>query len=178
MKIVTLALSFLCCLLIGVEAVGEENKMLAPGNTKDKQELIIQLSLLMGKEIDPKDTKALQAAEAFLVTDAAKAYAFTKVHGVPLEFCPNDQSLIEAMNKYQDSAKEIIALGKIYYDAGIDLVVGEKRIQQSSSALNKGLDEMLNGIRQELKESDEKALEKKCNEATKALAALAQVYGG
>lgn len=178
MRIVVLVLSFMCCIAVGFKAMSDEKRTLIPGNTKEKQELIIQLSSLMGKDIDPNDTKALQAAEAFLVTDAAKAYAFAKVHGVALEFCPNDQTLIEAMTKYQDFAKGIIALGKIYYASGIDLTIGEKQVKKSSLELNKGLDGMLDGIRREYKELDEKKVAKKCKESTKALTALARLYGG
>ena len=178
MKYSILVLSFTFCITVGFNAMSDEKKILIPGNTIDKQELLIQLSSAMGRDIDKNDTEALQAAEAFLVSDAAKAYAFTKVHSVGLEFCPNDQALIEALNRYQESARDIIALGKIYYDSGIDLTIGEKRMKKSSSELNGGLDEMLNGIRKEYEELTDEEVALKCNEASKALTALSQIYGG
>ncbi|WP_265049473.1 DUF4124 domain-containing protein [Alkalimarinus alittae] len=142
--------------------------------TPNKKELIEILAKAYGKKLDPNDPKMLQAAEAFLVTNAGKAYAFTKVYGVSLEFCPNNQSLINAMNTYKRKAKNSIALGKIYYRDGYDLQLGQKRFKHTGQQLTKGLDDMLVGLRKEHKR-DPKG---KCKESIQALKSLAMVYSG
>lgn len=158
--------------------MSQEKRTLNPKIKEDKQELIIQLAALMGKQIDPNDEKALQVAEAFLVADAAKAYALTKIHGISLEFCQGDQDLKGALELYQNSASKIIALGKIYYDSGINVMVGDQRMKQSKEELNQGLEDMLIGIRKEYESLDEKNISRKCDESTKALKMLSQLYGG
>lgn len=152
--------------------------MLNPNNLEDKQKLIAELSAVMGKEIDPNDPKSLQAAEAFLITDASKAYAFSKIHAVPLEFCPNNQVLTNALSNYRKSAKKIIELGEHYYIKGFELKIGDKRIVKTGSELTAGLNEMLDGMRKELRDSGNEAVTKKCNESSKALTFLAKMYGG
>lgn len=166
------------CFMAEAGNVNEDRKVLEPTSVKDKQQLIMEVTSLMGKEIDPNDPKALQAAEAFLVSDAAKAYAFTQIHAVPLEFCPENSELAKALSDFEASAKGIIALGQSYYANGIDLTLGEKRINKSGQELQDGLNGMLEGIRKELEGADSQGIGAKCKESIEALRMLAQLYGG
>lgn len=158
--------------------MNENQMVLEPTSEEDKKQLIMEVAALMGKEVDPNDPKALQAAEAFLVSDAAKAYAFTRIHAVPLEFCPENSELAQAFSNYKASAKRIIALGQSYYANGIDLTLGEKRMRKSGEELQDGLNGMLEGIRRGYEEADAQAIGAKCNESVEALRVLAQLYGG
>jgi hypothetical protein len=174
-----LTLGFLVyCFSAQAGNMSEDKAVLDPANEGDKKQLITEVAALMGQTVDPNDPKALQAAEAFLVADAAKAYAFTKIHAVPLEFCPDNTALVNALAAYKTAAKGIIALGQHYYAHGIDLMIGEKHISNTSQALNDGLIEMLEGSRKEFKGVDREAIETKCNESVEALRMLVQLYGG
>jgi hypothetical protein len=138
----------------------------------EKKKLILSMGKMLGKELDPNDPKMLQAAEAMLVTDAAKAYAFTKIYGVSLEFCPDNKALIDAMNNYKRTAENHIKLGAIYYRDGVDLQIGEKRFKHSGQELTQGLDGML----EDLRNKHRKNAEKNCRESTNALNTLAKLY--
>lgn len=145
---------------------------------KEKTEFITEFAKAMGQKVDPNDPKTIQAAEAFLVADAGKAYAFTKIHGLAQEFCKDNSELNSAMSTYKDKAKSIIALGNTYYQDGFDLQLGEKKMKKTGKELTDGLNEMLEGMREEYSLADEKQLKRKCNESTEALNILAMVYGG
>lgn len=144
---------------------------------EDKKKIIERLGRSLGKEFDPNDPKTMQAVEALLVTDAAKAYAFTKVYGVSLDHCPDDAELKAAMKRYESAAEDRIALGEIYYREGIDLEVGDKRFQHSGPELTAALEEMLEGLRTEHHSASPEALRSKCQESAEALGSLAHLYG-
>lgn len=175
-------LIFAACLTVfsttHADSTQQSDSMLNPNDLEDKQKLIAELSAAMGKEIDPNDPKSIQAAEAFLITDASKAYAFTKIHAVPLEFCPNNQALINALSNYKNSAKNIVALGEHYYINGFELKIGNKHITKTGAELTAGLNEMLDSMRKELLDSDNTDVTKKCNESSEALTFLVKMYGG
>jgi len=149
-------------------------------NTKQayKAEFLATLSGLTGKEIDPNDPKAIQAAEAFFAVDAAKTYAFTRIHGVALEFCPDDATLKDAMARYKSAARTLITLGEMYYAEGFDFMVGDQRMAKSGKELTDGLNEMLEGIKQEYRNAAPQDVQKKCYESINALTTLADFYGG
>jgi hypothetical protein len=150
----------------------------SPLTHDQKISLITEMAEAFGKKVDPNDPKTIQAAEAFIVTDAGKAYAFTKVYAVPLEFCNDNSELIAAKNKYMESAKDIIRLGEYYYTHGFSLTLGDKAIAKTGEELTEGLEKMLGGIRTELNGSDKKKISKKCSESIEAFNSLAKLYGG
>lgn len=171
-------LLLLACPLSLADAPVMDEKTLSNIKQAYKAEFLATLSKLMGKEIDPNDPKAVLAAETFFAVDAAKSYAFTRIHGVALEFCPENAALKEAMQRYRNAAKVQIALGEIYYAEGFDFMVGQQRMVKSGQALTDGLNEMLQGIRQEYRSADPAEVQDKCQESTDALTALAGFYGG
>ena len=177
-KSILMIIALVCCFSVDAGSANEDKVVLEPTNKKDKKQLIIEVAALMGKEVDPNDPEALQAAEAFLVLDAAKAYALTHVHAVPLEFCPKNFELADALSNYKKSAEVITALGQSYYANGFDLTFGEKRIRKSGQELQDGLNRMLEGIRKDYEGADAQAARAKCNESVEALRVLAQLYGG
>jgi hypothetical protein len=143
-----------------------------------KAEFLTTLSKLIGQEVDPNDPKAIQAAEAFFATDAAKSYAYTRIHGVALEFCRQDVELKQAMERYRRVAKVQIALGEIYYAEGFDFMLGQQRMVKTGQELTTSLNQMLAGIRQEYLAADAAGVQKKCRESITVLRALADFYGG
>jgi hypothetical protein len=155
-----------------------DQKNLSSTKQAYKTEFLATLSQLMGKQIDPNDPKAIQAAEAFFAVDAAKSYAFTRIHGVALEFCPDDAALKEAMARYKNAAKVLIALGEMYYANGFDFLVGDQKMAKSGRELTEALNAMLEGIREEYRNADPQDVQKKCYESTNALTALADFYSG
>ncbi len=167
-----------CCFSAQAGNVSKNSEVLSPNSENDKKELVTMVAALLGTDVDPNDPEALQAAEGFLVSDAAKAYAFTKIHAVPLEFCPDNEELANALLQYEASAKGVIALGQYYYAHGIDLVIGEQRMTQSGDELEEKLDGMLDGIRREFEGADRQVTNAKCDESIEALRMLARMYGG
>ena len=140
--------------------------------------IITEMAKAFGKKVDPNDPKTIQAAEAFIVADAGKAYAFTKVYAVPLEFCNDNSELLAAKNNYMEKAKDIISLGEYYYIHGFSLALGDETITTTGEELTVGLEKMLEGIRVELINSDEKTISAKCSESIDAFNSLAKLYGG
>jgi len=153
-----------------------DDKKLSTMKQAYKAEFLATLSNLMGKEIDPDDPTAIQASEAFFAVDAAKSYAFSRIHGVALEFCPNETALKSAMERYKKAAKAQIALGEIYYSEGFNLTLGQQRMVKSGQELTDGLNEILEGIKQEYRNADPEHVLEKCRESTKALNVLADFY--
>jgi hypothetical protein len=141
-------------------------------SAEEKKKLILSMAKILGKKLDPNDPEMLQVAEAMFVTDAAKAYAFTKIYGVSLEFCPDNKALNDAMNNYKRKAEKHIKLGEIYYRDGVDLQIGKKRFKHSSQELTQGLDGMLEDLRSKHRNN----AEQNCRESTKALNTLAKLY--
>ncbi|MFV8784462.1 DUF4124 domain-containing protein [Microbulbifer sp. SA54] len=156
------------------ESMEEIKSSNATDDENRKKELITNLAKSIGRDIDPSDPEALQAAEALLVTDAAKSYAYTKIFGISLEFCPNNKELAEAMENFKRNASDSITLGSIYYRDGYDLTIGKKRFNHTGRQLTDGLDGMLNKLRKE----HERSRETKCRESVQALRSLAKLYNG
>lgn len=154
----------------------KDDKKLSSMKQAYKAEFLATLSNLMGKEIDPDDPTAIQASETFFAVDAAKSYAFSRIHGVALEFCPNETGLKNAMERYKKTANAQIALGEIYYSEGFDLMLGQERMVKSGRELTDGLNEILDGIKQEYRNADPESVLDKCRESTKALNVLADFY--
>ena len=169
---------FASLLFLVATSVDGQQRVLDPNDVRDKEELIRTVAALLGRDLDPEDPDAQNAAEAFLVADAAKAYAFTKVHAVPLEFCPDDGDLAEALSAYETDAARIISLGKHYYEQGLDVTVGDRRIQHSGEALRSSLDELLDDQRREVADLNEAGQAERCRQARAALVQLRQLYAG
>jgi len=169
--------SLWACVSPAGQAVLDE-KSLSHTKRAYKAEFLATLSRLMGKEIDPDDPKAIQAAEAFFAVDAAKSYAFTRIHGMALEFCPDDTALKAAMERYQSAAKILIALGEMYYAEGFKFIVGDRTMAKTGRELSDALNDMLAGIEQEYRNATPQEVRDKCHESSNALTALADFYGG
>ncbi len=167
-------------MIISVQLSAKEGNEMPPSNLTEEQKIsiIAEMGKAFGVEVDPKDPKTLQAAEAFIVSDAAKAYAFTKIHALPLEYCKDNKELINAKNNYQEKAKDIISLGKYYYEHGYNLKIGDNTFSHTGSELTAALEKMLDEMRSELSGLDEKTVSNKCGEAIKAFESLAMLYGG
>jgi len=108
-----------------------------------KEEFLGTLSNIMGQEIDPEDPSAIQASEAFFAVDATKIYVFSRIHGIALEFCPNEAALKNAMKSYKNAARAQINLGALYYSEGFDLMLGQQRLVKSGQELTDGLNYIL-----------------------------------
>ena len=162
---------------MGDESVVDEDN-LSSMKQAYKAEFLATLSKLIGKEVDPNDPRAIQAADAFFAKDAAKSYAYTRIHGVALEFCPQETELKQAMQRYRQAAKVQIALGEIYYRDGFDFKLGQEHIMQTGQELTAGLNKVLQGIRQEYLAADAEGVQNKCRESTDALRVLADFYSG
>lgn len=169
--------SLWACASPGGQAVLDEKSL---SNTKRayKVEFLATLSRLMGKEIAADDPKAIQAAEAFFAVDAAKSYAFTRIHGVALQFCADDDALKAAMERYKSAAKILIALGEMYYGEGFEFIVGDQTMAKTGRELSDALNEMLAGIEQEYRNATPQEVQNRCHESRNALTALADFYGG
>lgn len=141
-----------------------------------KNEMIKALARISGKSegalIDPETRRA---AEALAAVDAGKSYAFTQIYGVSAKYC--GASVKSALENYESEASDIIALGKYFYRNGIKTNVGFNEISKSGQELTDGLNGMLHKLENEHKTASRAGLQRKCREASKALGALAKLYG-
>jgi len=126
-------------------------------------------------EADLNDPKIRQAAEVFAITDAGKAYAYTKVYGISAEYC--GPKVKDALQEFQSTAHDSITLGKYYYTVGIDVQLGSKRYQHSGEELTSGLQQLLTKTRNEHESANRINLRSKCQKAEKALKSLSKLYG-
>lgn len=149
----------------------------APSFNNDKFKAVMAQTLAKlakesGKSAD--DPKIQKAAEVMAMTDAAKSYAFTQIHGVAMKHC--GAPVKQAMDKYQSKASDIIGLGKYYYTHGIHAEMGEMKISQTGKELTDGLQDMLDKSDREHAAASEAGLKRKCKEAVSALNMLAMLY--
>lgn len=172
------SLFFSITLSLSALAGDKMEKPKSPLTEQQKISLITEMAGAFGNKVDPNDPEKLQAAEVFIVTDAGKAYAFTKVYAVPLEFCSDNSELVNARNNYLESAKDIISLGEYYYIHGFNLTLGDEIMSATGAELTEGLEGMLEGIRAELKQFDKHAISVKCSESIDAFNSLTKLYGG
>lgn len=144
-------------------------------NAQYGQSVIRALTQMTGKaNPDLSDPKMRQAAEALAATDAAKSYAFTQIYAVSAKHCGAE---VQAqLDQYQAQASVIIALGKYYYQTGIQARIGERELSESADKLTAGLQTMTDKLEQEHQGADAGQLQRKCREASQALSSLALLY--
>ncbi|WP_154222912.1 DUF4124 domain-containing protein [Marinicella rhabdoformis] len=148
-----------------------------PSFNNDKFKVVMAKTLAkLAKESGKgaNDPKIQKAAEVMAMTDAAKSYAFTQIHGVAVKHC--GAPVKQAMAKYQSNASDIIALGKYYYTHGIHAELGEKNISQTGKELTDGLQGMLDKMDREHASAGKDKLKRKCKEAVSALKMLTMLY--
>jgi hypothetical protein len=171
------ALALILCAQYGMaDSPVTDDKKLSSMKRAYKAEFLATLSNLMGKEINPNDPAAIQASEVYFALDAAKSYAFSRIHGVALEFCPNETGLKNAMEWYKKTAKAQIALGETYYSEGFSLMLGQQMLVKSGQEFTDGLNEILEDIKKEYRNADPEGVLELCRESTKALKVLADFY--
>ncbi len=122
------------------------------------------------------DPDKLKAMQVLAKTDAAKSYAFTQIYGVSAQYC--DQDVAAALSAYESQASDIIALGRYYYQHGIEAQLGDQDFSQSGEDLTSGLQEMTDQLDQEHQSADAETLRRKCQSALTALRSLKFLYGG
>lgn len=142
-----------------------------------KSKLIAAFASMLGERVDKSNPKWQQAAEAFLVADAGKAYAFSRIHAVPLEFCFPREPLLAAMDNYNKRAQKFIALGAYYYTHGFDLQLGEKRMRSTGPELQQDLERKISEIRSDYAALGDTARQRKCDRAVDTLRQLSILYG-
>ncbi len=144
-------------------------------NAQYGQSVIRALSQMTGKaKPDLSDPKMRQAAEVLAVTDAAKSYAFTQIYAVSAKHC--GAAVQAGLDEYQAQAAVTIALGKYYYQTGIQATIGTREFNESAAKLTAGLQQMTDKLEQEHQDADAEQLQRKCQEASQALASLALLY--
>ena len=138
-------------------------------------QMLEALSKMTGKSISELNTpKYRQAAEALVVTDVSKAYAFTIIHEAPLKYC--DNSVRNSMNNYKSLASDAILLGKHYYSAGINLKIGDKQFSKSGQELTTALKKMVDERKRKYTSMDDSQKKKLCSETKQALEFLSKAY--
>ncbi len=121
------------------------------------------------------DPDKLKAMQVLAKTDAAKSYAFTQVYGVSAQYCGPE--VAAALSTYESRASNIIALGRYYYQHGIEAQLGDQDFSQSGADLTAGLLTMTEELDQEHQVANQQQLDKKCREAQMALSSLTVLYG-
>jgi hypothetical protein len=153
-----------------VKTLGE-NK----ARTASKEQIIYALSKLTGKTKDELNSpKYRAAAEALVVTDVSKAYAYSLVHAAPLKYC--DQSVSKSLSNYKLVAKDAIVLGKHYYSEGIDLKVGGKQFSHSGPELTSALQDMINKKSRLYASMNKAQIKSLCSQTKQALDLLSKTY--
>ena len=176
--VVLVLLSWVLCFSVIAEEHAEKPK--SPLTPEQKQTLVLELLGAFGSELDPTDTEAVQVAEGFILSEASKAYAYTKLLAVPLEFCSEDDGseLITAKNNYTKIAEEWIRLGEYYYNHGFSFTLGGETMGQAGEELTAELENGVAEIRAELVGADKATIAAKCSESIEAYNSLVGLYGG
>lgn len=159
------------CKTATVKVLGDRGK----ARKISKEQMLLALSNMTGKSVSELNSpKYRQAAEALVVTDVSKAYAFTIIHEAPLKYC--DNSVRSAMNNYKSLASNAILLGKHYYSEGIDLKVAGKKFSHSGHDLTDALEKMVSKKKRQYATMNNRQKKSLCSETKQALDLLAKVY--
>ncbi|MGI9318219.1 MAG: DUF4124 domain-containing protein [bacterium] len=158
-----------------VKVTGTKSGTQSNAQSLSSDKMLEVLARMTGESVDQmQDPKYRQAAEALVVTDVSKAYAFTKLHGAPVPYC--DGSVAQALADYESKASEAISLGKHYYTNGIDVTVGDQSFKHTGAELTYALDQSIAQKIASFESMDASAMNRICEETIEALATLSQVY--